>query len=256
MKKLIAIAALAALAGVACGSSGNNQPASFGATASPCATVPVTVPGISVLGQKIVGQISNLTVCVRAEAGVGGTIVSVTKQADCGDPCMTVEAEDFNVSTDEALSVSYDLDKQPAPSITYDPPPVTAGQQISHICVVGIGGPPDPCSARVLSPQSLAASPHKGKVALTWQAASTTGNNNVVSYDIWRSTSGQAGTFSLVGSTATTSFTDTTATKAILYYYFVVANDDQGNHSPQSNTAKAKPKACPKCPAPSPSPTS
>ncbi|MGX4734134.1 glycoside hydrolase family 6 protein [Kitasatospora griseola] len=75
------------------------------------------------------------------------------------------------------------------------------------------------------APTGLAATTTANSVALTWSAA--TDNVGVTGYDVYR---GGA----LVGSTASTSYTDTGLTASTAYSYTVKARDAAGNVSPAS----------------------
>jgi hypothetical protein len=70
---------------------------------------------------------------------------------------------------------------------------------------------------------------------LTWTAS--TDDNGVAGYDILRAPGASGGTFTQVGTSATTSFSDTGLTPSTTYRYQVRARDAAGNTSPASNTA-------------------
>ncbi len=72
--------------------------------------------------------------------------------------------------------------------------------------------PPDP-------PTSLVATPSDGSVTLSWTAP-----NGAVSYQILRTSVGEAG-YASVGNSATTSYTDTTVTNGTTYTYVVTASN-------------------------------
>jgi chitodextrinase len=77
-------------------------------------------------------------------------------------------------------------------------------------------------------PTGLTAAEVRGKVQLTWQAA--TDNVALGGYTVWRN-GGK------IGTTANTSFTDSAISSGSTYTYFVVASDAAGNVSGASNTA-------------------
>ncbi len=88
------------------------------------------------------------------------------------------------------------------------------------------------------APTGLAATPSTGSVALSWTAA--TDNVGVARYDVYRSaTSGfTPGPTTLIGTSATASYTDTTVGTGT-FFYLVRAEDAVGNIGPQSNQASA-----------------
>lgn len=86
------------------------------------------------------------------------------------------------------------------------------------------------------APANLAASPSPGQIALTWTAS--TDNVGVTSYRVSRD-----GT--VIGTSASTNYTDTSVVAGTTYSYAVVALDAAGNASPPSNTATAQAIAAP-----------
>jgi endoglucanase len=98
------------------------------------------------------------------------------------------------------------------------------------------GGTPIPLPA---VPTGLQATGGAGSIALTWSAAS-----NAVGYNVKRSASGAAGSFTLVGSPTAASFTDTGLAASTTYYYVVSARND-GGESANSSTASATTNAGP-----------
>jgi mannan endo-1,4-beta-mannosidase len=72
---------------------------------------------------------------------------------------------------------------------------------------------------------------------LSWIAS--TDNVGVTGYDVYRAPGTSGGTFSLVGSTGTTTFTDTGLTASTTYRYRVRARDAAGNVSADSGTVPA-----------------
>ncbi|WP_327586250.1 PQQ-dependent sugar dehydrogenase [Nonomuraea sp. NBC_00507] len=101
---------------------------------------------------------------------------------------------------------------------------------------VGQQGPPD--TQAPTAPGSLAATGGSGSAQLTWTAS--TDNVGVTGYTVHRSaTAGFTPSgANQVGSTASTSFTDS-GVAAGTYYYRVVAFDGSSNTSPSSNEASA-----------------
>jgi streptogramin lyase len=92
------------------------------------------------------------------------------------------------------------------------------------------------------SPLNLVATTTYGQVSLTWSASIGATN-----YNVKRSTSTNA-TFTVIGTTTTTSFTDTGVLGGSTYYY-VVSAGNAGGESPNSALASAQP---PLPPVPSP----
>lgn len=240
MKRLVGILAVAVLAIAACGAGGEDTgDAAFEDVAvNECVNPPVTVPGIGVLGQKVTGTISELKVCVdvKVSADVAPEIVQYD---DCGDPCYAVILRDFDIAGDSKVDISYKVDGQ-AVTQGYDPEPV--GQKVGNgrLCVVEVGGPPNPCSERITTPKNLTATAGKRQISLTWRRSIDTGNDNLLGYEIWRSEDGT--TFGQLATLAETTFVDTAVQKGKQYWYYVVAFDADGNRSQASNTAQTTPK--------------
>ncbi|TMR32003.1 hypothetical protein ETD85_24060 [Nonomuraea zeae] len=95
------------------------------------------------------------------------------------------------------------------------------------------GGDTSPPTA----PAGLAASAVTSAGAtLSWTAS--TDDNGVAGYDILRAPGASGGTFTQVGTSATTSYGDTGLTPSTTYRYQVRARDAAGNTSAVSNTAQ------------------
>lgn len=90
---------------------------------------------------------------------------------------------------------------------------------------------------------SATASSNPKQINLTWEAPTP---NNATGYSIQRST-GNSGSFSSIGTSISTGFTDSTLEWGTAYSYRVVANNAAGN-SPASNTATASTLAAPGAP--------
>ena len=242
MKKLLAALAVALMVASACGGSGSDttEPAAFeDVVVSECAKAPVTVGGISILGKHRIEGISDVKVCVDVRAAAG-VIPQVVNQPDCGSPCFTIEIRNFDVAADHKIEVTMKRDGKDQPPMTFDPDPIhpTSGQG-SRICVVGYGGPPDPCADRLTTPKSLTATPGKTKMALQWGASKDTGDDDITGYEIWRSPTGEEGSFVYVTTVPSTTATDTGLTRQTSYWYYVVALDADGHRSLASNIATA-----------------
>jgi hypothetical protein len=234
---IVAILA-AAMFAAACGSdSDETTPAAFGDDDNlqeTCETVPVDVPGITILGQRV-ESIEDLEVCIGAGANVG--VVPVVKnQPQCGTPCMTVEIQNFDVSADVSVNISFMRDKKPQ-TIEYVVP-VDVRPAQGRLCIIGIGGPPDPCAERVTTPEDLVAQAGRRQVSLSWGESVDTSGGEILGYEIYRSLTGEEGSFTLLASTTETSYLDTAEiTKGQNYYYYVSAIDTDGNRSEASNVA-------------------
>jgi hypothetical protein len=240
MKKQLLALLVLALVGVACGGNGSEatNPAAFGNESTPteaCESVPVTVPGITVAGQRV-KNVEDVEVCVQAGASVG--VVPVIKdQPQCGNPCMTIEITGLNANVDPGVRITMTRDGEPE-EIKYDIDPVAVGDS-TRWCLIGIGTP-DPCVERITTPTDLKATQGRkaGVLRLAWGASTNTGNAGVTGYEIYRSDTGIEGTFVPVGTSTTTSFVQTGLQSQTTYFYYVIALDGEGNHSEDSNIAQ------------------
>lgn len=77
-------------------------------------------------------------------------------------------------------------------------------------------------------------SPTKGKVTLTWSAATDTGGSGLAGYEVWRGSS-ELGTYTKIGTATTTSYSSTKLARGTTYWYYVVSYDRAGNRSVPSN---------------------
>jgi hypothetical protein len=92
----------------------------------------------------------------------------------------------------------------------------------------------------LVSPSDLAAKAGRGRIALKWSPASEAyGRSNGLQYEIWTSETGAPDSFTLLGSSPTTSFSHTGLVRGTQRYYYVVAFDSSGNRSGGSNVASA-----------------
>ena len=239
MKKQLLVLVAMAMVGVACGGGSEaTNPAAFGNGTTPteaCQRVPANVPGVTLAGQRI-KNVENLEVCVQAGAEVG--VVPVIKdQPQCGNPCMTLEITGLNASVDPGIRISMTRDGAPE-EVKYDIDPVAVGDS-ARWCLVGVGTP-DPCVERITTPTSLKATAGKkaGVLRLAWAASTNTGDAGVTGYEVYRSDTGEEGTFVSVGTSTTTSFAQTGLQSKTTYFYYVIALDGEGNHSEASNIAQ------------------
>jgi len=193
---------------------------------------PVKVPSIEVLGQYV-ESVSDVQVCTDVSASVG-VVPQIVEHEDCGDPCYTIEVRNFDLAADTAITITLSRDGVPQEPQTYDPAPVEHGQETGRKCIIGVGGPPKPCSARLTQPRSLTADAAKRKVGLTWKASVDTDDGDLSGYEVWRSTTGEEGSFAVVATVAETTHVDAQLERGTSYWYYVVAFDADGNFSPAS----------------------
>jgi Fibronectin type III domain len=104
---------------------------------------------------------------------------------------------------------------------------------------VGLGSPPAQDITPPSDPTSLVATAGKRKISLSWGTSSDTGGSGLAGYEVWRSTTGAAGSFTKLTTTTATSYTNSGLTRGRKYWYYVVAYDNAGNRSNPSNTASA-----------------
>jgi hypothetical protein len=235
MKKIFGVLAVSIFLIAACGGDGTETPTAFeDVEASPCVDVPVDVPSIGILGQRV-PKVSDLKVCTNVKVSAG-IVPEIQQFDDCGSPCYAVVINDFDIAAAAKVTISYKTDDQPV-TTEYDPGPVNHEVGNGRLCVVSVGGPPDPCAERLTTPKTLSATAGKKQISLTWRASIDTGNDNLLGYEIWRSEDGT--TFGQLATHAETSFVDTSVVKGTTYYYYVVAFDEEGNRSQASNTAQA-----------------
>src|SRR3989440_149570 len=103
------------------------------------------------------------------------------------------------------------------------------------------------------APQGLSASPGDATVTLTWSAPSSNGGSPITNYRIYRGTTSNGETLkTTIGNVLT--YTDTTVTNGVTYYYQVSAVNNVGE-GPRSNEASATPSAPPPPPTPPSAPT-
>src|SRR5688572_2037030 len=89
MKKLLALLAVSLFLIAACGGDNTETNAALeDVQAAPCVEVPVDVPSIGILGQRV-KSVSDLKVCTVISAGTG-IVPEVQQFDDCGNPCYAV----------------------------------------------------------------------------------------------------------------------------------------------------------------------
>ena len=243
IKRYFVVLLVLALIAVACG--GGNEdtnPAAFGPTVPSgeiCEQVPANVPGITIAGQRVAG-ITDLEVCVEALAAVG-VVPVVRDQPQCGNPCLTLEITGLNASVDTGIIIRMTRDGNDE-ELGYDLDHVSIGDS-ERWCLVGVGTP-DPCVERITTPTGLQAKAAKkrGVLNLSWQASTNTGSAEVTGYEVYRSETGEPGTFVPAGTSSGTTLKQAGLTSGTTYSYYVIALDGNGNHSEASNVAQGTPR--------------
>jgi mannan endo-1,4-beta-mannosidase len=112
-------------------------------------------------------------------------------------------------------------------------PSSTATVLTNAAAAMGEGPAPDGSPPTAPAGLAAAATTNTG-TTLSWTAS--TDNVGVTGYEVLRATGASGGTFAQVGTSATTSFTNTGLSPATTYRYQVRAKDAAGNTSPVSNT--------------------
>ncbi|MFH1429499.1 MAG: fibronectin type III domain-containing protein [Candidatus Margulisiibacteriota bacterium] len=92
---------------------------------------------------------------------------------------------------------------------------------------INIGNPPALVTTAPTAPQNLAASAHGAEITLSWQAPASDGGSPITGYRIYRGNSSGSETF-LAPTGAVLSYTDTTVSKDVTYYYQVSAVNSNG----------------------------
>src|SRR6266480_3319675 len=148
--------------------------------------------------------------------------------------------------------------------LTYTDTTVTNGvtyyYQVSAVNAAGEGPRSNEASATPSAPatppsapQGLVATAGDATVTLTWSAPSSNGGSPITNYKIYRGTSSNGETLkATIGNVLT--YTDTSVTNGVTYYYQVSAVNAAGE-SPRSNEASATPSAPPPPPTPPSAPT-
>ena len=92
------------------------------------------------------------------------------------------------------------------------------------------------------APTGLKAALAKRKVNLSWSSSTDAGGSGLAGYRVWRATAGSSGPFSPIATTTTASYSDTSVTSKVTYWYRVTAFDGAGNESQPSGVVAAIPK--------------
>ena len=204
-----------------------------------CVPLPVQVGSQEVLGQRIPG-VSKISACVTSKTGAAGE-PQLRRYEGCGDPCFAIVVRNLAIDVDTSVTLSYSLDGRPQTL-----PVSTGSTRITpldgiHNCVYAYHAPgtASPCQDGISTPAELQARGGRSKVALTWNRSFAFGESNVDGYEIWRSESGEEGTFTQIAVSEDLDFSDTGLKNGASYWYQVVAFDTDGLKSGASNTASA-----------------
>jgi lysophospholipase L1-like esterase len=92
------------------------------------------------------------------------------------------------------------------------------------------------------APTGLKAASAKRKVNLSWASSTDAGGSGLAGYRVSRATAGSSGPFSPIATTTTASYSDTTVTSKVTYWYWVTAFDGAGNESQPSGVVAVTPK--------------
>lgn len=84
----------------------------------------------------------------------------------------------------------------------------------------------------------MRASEDDGEVNLRWTASTDTGGSGLAGYEIWRSTTGTADSFTKIATATNITYSDKVAKGQ--YWYYAIATDKAGNRSNPSNTVSIK----------------
>jgi hypothetical protein len=155
--------------------------------------------------------------------------------------CFSARLSGVTVSEDFRVELRFTQDSE-VKIIQIDPDPVGLDRPLDEICVsYHDPAAPDPCLVSIGSPSDLQAKGRVGRVALAWTESSETYGRTVeLTYEIYRSVTGEADSFSLIGTTSEPKFVDRGLGSGQQLWYFVAAVDAQGNRSAGSDTATAR----------------
>ncbi|HVL64286.1 MAG TPA: fibronectin type III domain-containing protein [Actinomycetota bacterium] len=193
-----------------------------------CQYVPITTPGVSIVGKRV-QQVSDVQVCIEAEANVQAG-PAIREQPFCGTPCFTIEMDRASVSEDARIEITYALDGEAQTPLRFHPEGLDVAVFDGRMCLVGVGTP-DPCIDRITQPTDVRGESSMRRVRLGWRAAQDTGGAPLTGYEVFRSTTGEEGTFESVGTVEEPIFVDRGLRRRTGYWYYVVAFDGDGNRS-------------------------
>ena len=158
-------------------------------------------------------------------------------------PGMTEQAE--VIIAGSGLKTTSEAADQPRPTAGPTGPRMASTARgaisVGQLVALRKGPPPTPDLEGPSAPTNLVATaPSGASVELTWSAS--TDNVGVDHYAIHRAevTNGTPGSFTQVGETSSTAFTDTSVSGSTSYRYFVVAIDAAANESDPSEAAQIR----------------
>ncbi|MEU6787800.1 fibronectin type III domain-containing protein [Nonomuraea angiospora] len=192
-------------------------------------TTPPSTPGTPA-ASNVTATGATLTWAASTDQGGSGLAgYNVYREQGTTDPQLGQSTTNSITLTGLTANTQYQVyvrARDGAGNLSGDSPPVT------FTTTTG-GGDTSPPTA----PAGLAASATTSTgTSLSWTAS--TDDTGVAGYDILRAPGASGGTFTQVGTSATTSFGDTGLTPSTTYRYQVRARDAAGNTSPVSNTAQ------------------
>ncbi|MEV6037891.1 fibronectin type III domain-containing protein [Nonomuraea sp. NPDC052116] len=192
-------------------------------------TTPPSTPGTPA-ASNVTATGATLTWAASTDQGGSGLAgYNVYREQGTTDPQLGQSTTNSITLTGLTANTQYQVyvrARDGAGNLSGDSPPVT------FTTTTG-GGDTSPPTA----PAGLAASATTSTgTTLGWTAS--TDDTGVAGYDILRAPGASGGTFTQVGASATTSFSDTGLTPSTTYRYQVRARDAAGNTSPVSNTAQ------------------
>ncbi|MET8984627.1 PHB depolymerase family esterase [Nonomuraea wenchangensis] len=201
----------------------------FGLTTSGTDTTPPTTPGTPV-ASNVTATSATLTWTASTDQGGSGLAgYNVYREQGATDPQLGQSATTSITLTGLSANTQYQVyvrARDGAGNLSGNSAPVT-------FTTAATGGDTTPPTA----PAGLTASGTTTTgTSLTWTAS--TDDTGVTGYEILRAPGATGGTFAQVGTSATTSFTDTGLSAGTTYRYQVRARDAAGNVSPVSGTVQ------------------
>jgi hypothetical protein len=183
--------------------------------------VPVTVPGAP----------------TNVSATAGNAQVQLSWTAPSSDGGSAITGYDVYQGTTSGGEGATPINSVPITGTTYMATGLSNGTTyyftVKAINVIGHSPASNETSATPVTvpdaPIGLTATAHPGNIALAWTAPTNTGGSAIENYQVFRgTTSGGESTTPLATVTAT-SYTDTSSTPGVTYYYTVKAYNAQGN---------------------------
>ncbi len=198
------------------GESGNSNQAS----ATPTLSIPPAPTGLTATA-------GNAQVSLTWNASTGATSYNVKRATVSGGPYTTVASPTTTSYTDTGLTNG-----------------ITYYYVVTAVNAAGESGNSNQASATPTAvdttppttPTGLTATsgPNARQITLNWTASSDPDSPNI-SYEVWRSNQ-QNGTYSLISTVTTLTYTDTISKSGRTRWYYLVAKDPTGNRSGNSST--------------------